>query len=174
MVLNGGNKWKDLEHFEEVRRREYGNADIKIEHLEDQSLVAVQGPYAAEALQKLFKTDLQRVSFMQFFKEKVEAGINAELTAYRTGYTGEDGFEVSMPSAAAVPFVEFLLSEGVTPAGLAARDALRLEAGLCLHGHDISEDISPVEAQLQWTIRKQNQKIPFIGYEALQKIKAVP
>lgn len=111
---------------------------------------------------------------MQFFKEKVGAGIDAELTAYRTGYTGEDGFEVSMPNSAAVAFAEFLLSEGVTPAGLAARDALRLEAGLCLHGHDISEETSPVEAQLQWTIRKKHTKGPFIGYEALQAIKASP
>lgn len=111
---------------------------------------------------------------MQFVKERVEGPFNAELTAYRTGYTGEDGFEVSMPNHVAVAFAEFLLSEGVTPAGLAARDALRLEAGLCLHGHDISEDISPVESQLNWTVRKEHVHNPFIGFEALEKIRANP
>lgn len=173
IVLNGGNKFKDLQHFEQVKNSSFASSDLKIEYLEQQSLIAVQGPRAAEILQNLFKTDLSKINFMSFFKETVKLGALVEVTAYRTGYTGEDGFEVSIPSANAVDFAKFLMTQGVTPAGLGARDALRLEAGLCLHGHEISEGISPVESLLQWTIRKKHTETPFIGLEALQKIKAV-
>lgn len=173
IVLNGGNKFRDLQHFSEVIKTYRDPLDLKIDHLEKQSLIAVQGPKAAEILQKLFKTDLSRVNFMTFFKETVTLGSPVEITAYRTGYTGEDGFEVSIPSENVIEFAQFLISQDVTPAGLGARDALRLEAGLCLHGHEISESISPVESLLQWTIRKKHTDTTFIGLEALQKIKAV-
>ena len=173
LVLNGGNKWKDLAHFEQIKTQFFQKRDLKIEHLENEGLIAVQGPQATNILQKLFKTDLSKIGFMGFLKEKVSHGIDCELTAYRTGYTGEDGFEISVLENSTLPFVQFLLANGVFPAGLGARDALRLEAGLCLHGHDISDDITPVESLLQWTIRKKNTIVPFIGFESLQKIKKV-
>ena len=76
---------------------------------------------------------------------------------YRTGYTGEDGFEVSVPNSIVEQFCEEIFkNQHLKPAGLGARDTLRIEAGLCLHGHEISEDISPVESLLQWTMREQN------------------
>lgn len=174
LVLNGGNKFIDLEHFEQVRKEFFGQKDLKIEHMELDGLIAVQGPTAAAVLQKLFKTDLSKIGFMEFFKEKVEHGINCELTVYRTGYTGEDGFEISIPNKGVTEFAQYLFAQkDVYPAGLGSRDGLRLEAGLCLHGHDISQDISPVESLLQWTIRKKNAFSPFIGAEALTKIKSV-
>lgn len=77
------------------------------------------------------------------------------LMISRSGYTGEDGFEISIPNSETTKFVQLLLEDQrVAPIGLGARDSLRLEAGLCLHGHDINETINPVEAALMWTVRK--------------------
>ncbi len=85
---------------------------------------------------------------MNFFKE-VPQNFNSEFAFYRTGYTGEDGFEISVPNSEAVKFLDLLFAnEWIKPAGLGSRDTLRLEAGLCLHGHEISDDISPVESLL--------------------------
>ena len=174
MVINGANKFIDLEHFEQVKSELFKNKDVKIEHLTNKSLIAVQGPKSAEILQKLFKQDLSKIGFMGFFHEKAGHGLNCEMTVYRTGYTGEDGFEISMPEENTEDFAKFLANEQILPAGLGSRDALRLEAGLCLHGHDLSQEISPVEALLQWTIRKKNGITSFIGEEALKTIKANP
>jgi aminomethyltransferase len=87
------------------------------------------------------------------------------LMISRSGYTGEDGFEISVPDSEAVKFVELLLQDQrVAPIGLGARDSLRLEAGLCLHGHDIDESTNPVEAILMWTVRKSVEIIFFIFF----------
>lgn len=92
---------------------------------------------------------------MQFFKDSSYFG--KEITFYRTGYTGEDGFEISVPNSIVEAFCDKLFEDAnLKPAGLGARDCLRLEAGLCLWGHEMTEDISPVESLLQWTIRKEN------------------
>ena len=89
----------------------------------------------------------------------------------RSGYTGEDGFEISVPSSTSIAFTERLLSDqAVQLAGLAARDSLRIEAGLCLYGHDITEDTAPVEAALSWVVGKDRRKPnAFIGSEKVLK-----
>ena len=106
------------------------------------------------------------MNFMQFTKEKLSQFGDLEFEISRTGYTGEDGFEVVVSNSVVEDFVTGLLQfEGATPAGLGARDLLRLEAGYCLHGNDISRLINPVEGMLQWVIRKSSQHTNFIGYE---------
>ncbi|XP_014472162.1 PREDICTED: aminomethyltransferase, mitochondrial isoform X2 [Dinoponera quadriceps] len=117
-----------------------------------QGLVALQGPTAAAALQTLVKIDLQTLKFMNSVRTEA-AGSRVRIS--RCGYTGEDGFEISVPAKDAVDLVERILEiPDVKLAGLGARDSLRLEAGLCLYGNDIDADTTPVEAALTWLIAK--------------------
>jgi aminomethyltransferase len=119
--------------------------------LPDRALLALQGPKAVAALSRL-NPEVTRLVFMTGGAFTL-AG--AECYVTRSGYTGEDGFEISVPADAAVALAEALLAQPeVAPAGLGARDTLRLEAGLCLYGHDINETTSPVEAGLSWAIQK--------------------
>ena len=123
----------------------------------------------------LGKDSLQTMPFMTANLDHKFSGSN--LIVSRCGYTGEDGFEVSVPNANAESFMEALLAptceEGNQIAecvGLGARDSLRLEAGLCLYGHDISEDVTPVEGMLLWTISKRRREQGgFLGYETVKK-----
>jgi aminomethyltransferase len=119
--------------------------------LPDRALLALQGPQAVDALAAL-NADVARLTFMTG-GSFVLAG--AECFVTRSGYTGEDGFEISVPADNAVALAKALLARPqVRPAGLGARDTLRLEAGLCLYGHDINENTTPVEAGLTWAIQK--------------------
>lgn len=119
--------------------------------LPDRALLALQGPKAVTALARL-NAEVSALTFMtggSFMLNDVECFIT------RSGYTGEDGFEISVPAEAAVALAKALLAQPeVKPAGLGARDTLRLEAGLCLYGHDITESTTPVEAGLTWAIQK--------------------
>jgi aminomethyltransferase len=118
-----------------------------VEPVTDRALLALQGPGAEAALEAL----LPGVAAMRFMDHRVMG----DIWVSRSGYTGEDGFEVSVPEAQAEGFARKLLAQpGVAPIGLGARDSLRLEAGLCLYGHDIDEGTSPVEAGLTWAIQK--------------------
>ena len=129
-------------------------AGIRLRPLPDRALLALQGPEAAEALAPL-APDLPALSFMGVAEAEV-AGVKALVS--RSGYTGEDGFEISVPADQAEALAKALLARpGVQPAGLGARDSLRLEAGLCLYGNDIDETTSPVEAALTWTIGKRRR-----------------
>ncbi len=113
----------------------------------DRALVAVQGPGAEAALDRL----VPGVAAMRF----MDVGVFGDHWVSRSGYTGDDGFEVSVPAATATDFVQALLADpAAAMIGLGARDSLRLEAGLCLYGHDIDEGTSPVEAGLAWAIQK--------------------
>ena len=107
-------------------------------------------------LGKLVKTDLTKLGFMSGVATTVQTGSGAvNVLVTRCGYTGEDGFEVSVPHSHAVALAEtFLQNSAVKLAGLGPRDSLRLEAGLCLYGNDLNEDITPVEGSLVWTIGK--------------------
>jgi aminomethyltransferase len=117
----------------------------------ERALLALQGPKAVIALSRL-NADVARLTFMTGGAFRL-AG--AECYVTRSGYTGEDGFEISVPADDAVVFAKTLLREAeVKPAGLGARDTLRLEAGLCLYGHDIDENTTPIEAGLTWAIQK--------------------
>lgn len=155
MVLNAGNKQIDLDHFKKIKEEHFSNMDISFKLLDDFSLVALQGPKSHQVLNDILKqaVDLNKVGFMTHFPASV-GSINLEI--YRSGYTGEDGFEISVHNDNVINFVNMLLKdERVKPAGLGARDSLRLEAGLCLHGNDISEKTNPAEAVLMWTVRKE-------------------
>jgi aminomethyltransferase len=117
----------------------------------ERALLALQGPQAVAALARLDPG----VAALVFMSGGAFTLAGADCYVTRSGYTGEDGFEISVPADAAVTLAEALLAQPeVTPAGLGARDTLRLEAGLCLYGHDITEATSPVEAGLSWAIQK--------------------
>ncbi|DBA76327.1 TPA: hypothetical protein ACH3X1_010039 [Trebouxia sp. C0004] len=166
VVLNAGCRDKDIEHIQSHVKKfqDKGKKADFIIH-DDRSLLALQGPAAHETLQPLLKDlDLNTFYFSNFAILDI-AGIPCWLT--RTGYTGEDGFEISVPDSHAVELAQKLLeSERVKLTGLGSRDALRLEAGLCLYGNDLNEDITPIEAGLKWTIGKRRRDAcDFLGGE---------
>jgi aminomethyltransferase len=146
LVVNASRKEADETHL-----RSHLSSVCAVEPLNDRALVALQGP-ASEAVLAALAPDVRALRFMD-----VRAVTLADVPCFvaRSGYTGEDGFEISVPAAAAEPLCEALLRNPVVaPAGLGARDSLRLEAGLCLYGADIDETTTPVEASLAWTIPK--------------------
>ncbi len=150
LVVNAARKEGDFALLAE----RLGDA-IRIERLEDRALVALQGPEAAAAL-SVVVPGVEALSFMQ---AGAFAWQGADLWISRSGYTGEDGFEISLPADRAEGFVRRLLDDArVRPVGLGARDSLRLEAGLCLHGHDIDETTDPVEADLVFAIAKRRRE----------------
>lgn len=146
LVVNAGCKAADIAHLQtHIGHR------CSIKPLPDLALLALQGPQAAEALRHL-NPEVPTLTFMTG-KSLVLAGIECFVT--RSGYTGEDGFEISVPADRAEHLARTLLAmPQVRPAGLGARDTLRLEAGLCLYGHDIDTSTTPVEAGLTWAIQK--------------------
>ena len=149
LVVNAARSDVDLAHL-----REHLADDVTLTHHDDRALLALQGPAAAAALGRI-APEAAALRFMQAAELRV-AGAHTRIT--RSGYTGEDGFEMSVPADAAEQLAALLLEQPeVQPAGLGARDSLRLEAGLPLYGHDIDELTSPVEAGLTWTIGKQRR-----------------
>jgi len=151
MVVNGACKHGDIAHFKEQMASFEG--EVSFEYRDDLSLIAVQGPGAAAALQKLMPAglDLAKVGFMEGMDLAVSGVAGCRLT--RSGYTGEDGFELSAPHAAVAQLADALCADpSVRPAGLGARDSLRLEAGLCLYGHDLDPTTTPIEGGLAWTM----------------------
>ncbi|MFC0268450.1 glycine cleavage system aminomethyltransferase GcvT [Kushneria aurantia] len=127
----------------------------ELEVIEDRALLALQGPQARTVMGRVCPSAAE-LTFMQFGRFSVDG---VELWVSCSGYTGEDGFEISIPAAEAEAFARRLLAEEeVAPAGLGARDSLRLEAGLCLYGHDMDENTTPVEASLGWAISKARRQ----------------
>lgn len=150
VVVNAACKEQDLAH---MRRKLAGAAEVT--ELADRALMALQGPMAAEALGRL-DAEAPTMKFMSF-RETTLDGVPAFVT--RSGYTGEDGFEISVPAADAEKLARRLLAEPeVAPIGLGARDSLRLEAGLCLYGHDIDAGTTPIEADLGWVVSKRRRE----------------
>ncbi len=148
VVANASRKEVDARHLAENLR------GVRITEHPDRALLALQGPAAAAVMQPLCPV-AAALPFMGVADTSV-GGVPAWVS--RSGYTGEDGFEISCPAAEAERLARFLLDQpGVAPAGLGARDSLRLEAGLCLYGSDIDELTSPVEANLSWTIGKRRR-----------------
>ena len=172
--MNAGNTDNDLAQINHILHREFEGKDVRYEHLEDRSLIAVQGPKAHEMLQPLMKEDLNKVPFMSILTTKLKH-LDIEVIVSRCGYTGEDGFEISTKNGDALRLTTHFFDKNKTlvPAGLAARDSLRLEAGLCLHGNEMTTEISPIEAMLMWIVRKKNIGTPFVGQEELAKLKEV-
>jgi aminomethyltransferase len=146
LVVNAGCKEADVLHLQtSIGHR------CRVDPMPDRALLALQGPKAVDALARLQPA----VADLVFMSGGVFDLAGARCFVTRSGYTGEDGFEISVPAEQAVALAEALLAEPeVRPAGLGARDTLRLEAGLCLYGHDINETTSPVEAGLTWAIQK--------------------
>jgi len=146
LVVNAACKAADIAHL-----RAHLPAGVRVEEQADRALFALQGPGAEAALAAL----VPGVEPMRFMDHREAAWQGVTLWLSRSGYTGEDGFEISVPADRAEALAEALLAqEGVAPIGLGARDSLRLEAGLCLYGHDIDTTTSPVEAGLTWAIQK--------------------
>jgi aminomethyltransferase len=150
LVVNGACKKQDLAHLQQ-----HLSADCTIEPLPEQALLALQGPQAAAVLARLAPR-LAELVFMTATRVEIEG---ADCFVARSGYTGEDGFEISVPAAHAERLARRLLAEPeVAPIGLGARDSLRLEAGLCLYGHDIDSHTTPVEANLIWALSKARRR----------------
>ncbi|MFZ5731581.1 MAG: glycine cleavage system aminomethyltransferase GcvT [Pseudomonadota bacterium] len=150
IVVNAACKAQDEAHI-----REHLSDTCIIEPLADRALLALQGP-KAESVLAAFAPDVTAMTFMDTGPRTLTVNGRA-LACFvsRSGYTGEDGFEISVPAADAVLLATALLDHpDVLPIGLGARDSLRLEAGLCLYGHDIDETTTPVEAALEWSIQK--------------------
>ena len=146
VVVNGACKVGDLAHIHERI-----GSRCEVVPLPERALLALQGPQAADALQRLLP-EVQRLVFMTGSGFQWQG---ADLFVTRSGYTGEDGFEISVPAAQAEALARALLAQPeVQPAGLGARNSLRLEAGLCLYGNDIDTTTTPVEAALTWAIQK--------------------
>jgi aminomethyltransferase len=126
-----------------------------VEPLRQRALIALQGPKAVSVLAK-FDADIGAMKFMDAGPRRL-AGLDCFVS--RSGYTGEDGFEISVPSSAVEGFATALLADAdVLPIGLGARDSLRLEAGLCLYGHDLDTTTTPVDGALEWSIQKSRRK----------------
>ncbi len=147
LVVNAACKAADTEHL---------MAHLSgVEPVTDRALLALQGPAAEAALARL----VPRVAEMRFMDVGTHVWLDVELWISRSGYTGEDGFEISLPEDRAEEFARALLEmDEVAPIGLGARDSLRLEAGLCLYGHDIDTTTTPVEAGLRWAIQKVRRR----------------
>ena len=132
---------------------------------EELSLIALQGPKAAEIMENLIKG----VSSLKFMNGNNFSFNQNKIYITRSGYTGEDGFEISLPNKIAETFAKILVNNGAQPIGLGARDTLRLEAGLCLYGHDINETTTPIEANLKWAISKRRRdEGGFLGYNKIK------
>jgi len=162
LVVNAANREKDMAW---LRRHERPGMEI-VDHSSDVSLVALQGPKAADML-PVEGIDLTAVSSFGVGAARV-AGVLSVIA--RTGYTGEDGFELFVPTSHVAAVWDALVEVGATPCGLAARDVCRLEAGLRLYGSDMDQDTNPYEAGLGWTVKLD--KGEFVGRHALERIKA--
>jgi aminomethyltransferase len=147
LVVNAACKDQDLAHL----RKHIGNQCEITPLFEERGLLALQGPQAVTALARL-APDVAKMTFMQYSPIKID-GIDCYVS--RSGYTGEDGFEISVPADQTESLARRLLAEPeVAPIGLGARDSLRLEAGLCLYGHDMNTETTPIQASLLWAISK--------------------
>ncbi|MEO1013722.1 MAG: glycine cleavage system aminomethyltransferase GcvT [Pseudomonadota bacterium] len=162
LVVNAACKEQD---FALIRQRIGDEVDLEV--LEDRALLALQGPKAASIIARLFP----EAASQGFMTMRCARWEGADLLLSRCGYTGEDGFEISLPAAVATRFAEALLSdEDVKWIGLGARDSLRLEAGLCLYGHDLDETTSPVEGAIEFAIGKRRRKEGgFPGHERISR-----
>jgi aminomethyltransferase len=163
LVVNAACKEQDFAHLE----KHLGARGCTLEVRTGRALLALQGPAAAAAIAQVVP-GAEKLAFMQAANFQIGT---LPVFVSRSGYTGEDGFEISVPHAEAEEFARRLLVQpDVAPAGLGARDSLRLEAGLCLYGHDIDETTSPIEAGLAWSIdARRREQGGFPGAARIQR-----
>ncbi|MGX4669573.1 glycine cleavage system aminomethyltransferase GcvT [Cerasibacillus sp. JNUCC 74] len=171
LVVNAANTKKDYQWL--VRHNQFSETQLTIEDISSKyAQLALQGPFAEEVLQALTDKELSTIRFFRFENNVNFTGIEETALVSRTGYTGEDGFEIYIPAASGIALWKTILQagkdKGVEPVGLGARDTLRFEAGLPLYGQELSHTISPVESGLAFAV-KTNKAVDFIGKKALQK-----
>lgn len=154
MVINAGNTDKDLAWLAAQQK-----GDVTVRHLRDWGLLALQGPEAEKILTPLVSAKLDSIPYFGVWE-------GDGMVIARTGYTGEDGFELFLPPDRILPMWDQLMQAGVTPCGLGARDSLRLEAAYPLYGHELDDTTTPLEAGLGWTVKLE--KGAFIGRDALK------
>ncbi len=160
IILNAACKNNDFK----IIKSSLGNK-FKLTLYKNLSLVALQGPKSSEILEQ----KINGVSSLKFMNGNKFSYSGKEIYVTRSGYTGEDGFEISIPNELVEDFAKKLIEKEVKLIGLGARDTLRLEAGLCLYGHDINESTSPIEANLKWAISKRRRdEGGFVGYKKIK------
>ena len=164
MVVNAATHDKDMVWI----TKQAGAFGVSVTERPELAMIAVQGPHARAAVMGLLaETDALLCAEIKPFN----ARLIGDMFIARTGYTGEDGFEISLPEGSAVALWDKLLAAGVAPCGLGARDTLRLEAGMNLYGQDMDETVSPLESGLGWTLALKDERV-FIGKQALLEQKA--
>ena len=164
IVVNASNREKDLDHF----RQNIQDLDVELtDESDDWALLALQGPDAVAMLQNFTEEDLSKIKPFRFVEGEVD-GASAIIS--RTGYTGEDGFELYVGSEDAPALWRKLVEAGATPAGLGARDTLRLEAGMCLYGNELDPGTTPLEAGIGFAVHLDKDE-EFVGQEALRREK---
>jgi aminomethyltransferase len=160
-VVNASNREKIIGWLKENK----GNLSFEIaDRTFETAMIALQGPNALAMMGGLFADDVGRLKYYYSIPTRYR---NKACVVSRTGYTGEDGFEVMVANALAIPLWEELIARGATPCGLGARDTLRLEAAMPLYGHELSEAINPIQAGLEWAVKLG--KGDFIGLEAIRR-----
>jgi aminomethyltransferase len=163
MVINAGTTEKDIAWI----NTQAEGFDVSVEPKFDLAMIAVQGPNARA---KVFEA-MPGVEDVCGELKPFNAASLGSLFIARTGYTGEDGFEIMLPEKSAEFTWKMLLEVGVKPCGLGARDTLRLEAGMSLYGSEINEEVSPLEAALTWTVDLSNENRRFVGRDALEALR---
>ncbi len=171
LVVNAANTEKDYAWLQEQNKDE----NVSIENVSnDYALLALQGPLSVKIMQKLFDENVSEIKPFSFIRDVEIKNTGINILISRTGYTGEDGFELYIPTDKAREVWQLLLSvgeeDGLEPAGLGARDTLRFEAGLPLYGQELSQDITPIEAGLNFAV-KLNKEGNFIGKSVLKEQK---
>ncbi len=169
MVVNAGNRLKIIDHFNQ-HLAEFGDVTMIDETLES-GMIAVQGPQALAAVQPLVPQDLQ-LAELKYYSGGITTVAGHSAVVSRTGYTGEDGCEIMLPAAAATEVWQRLVDAGVVPAGLGARDTLRLEAAMPLYGHELDETIDPYQAGLAFAVQLKERD--FVGSQALRELSQQP
>ncbi|WP_075184816.1 glycine cleavage system aminomethyltransferase GcvT [Teredinibacter haidensis] len=170
LVVNCGTREKDLAWI----NQQAGSFNIRITERDELAMIAVQGPQARDKVAGL--VDASPIENLKVFQGAflADAG-KQDWFAARTGYTGEDGYEIMLPNEAAAGFWRSLAEEGVQPCGLGARDTLRLEAGMNLYGHEMDDDTSPLVANMAWTVAWEPGERNFIGRDriAAEKVAGI-
>ncbi|MFZ5757069.1 MAG: glycine cleavage system aminomethyltransferase GcvT [Pseudomonadota bacterium] len=163
LVVNCGTREKDLAWLAE----QSAGFAVDVRERADLAMVAVQGPQAIDKVCSLLPDAASAIRSLENFEGTAQGG----WYIARTGYTGEDGVEVILPDNAVTDFWKQLLAAGVAPAGLGARDTLRLEAGMNLYGNDMDETVNPLESGMGWTVAWEPEERDFIGRAALEKLR---
>lgn len=162
LVVNCATRAKDLAWM----NAQAADFQVRLQERPDLAMIAIQGPKARSFVHELLPADKSALSELSGFSACQLTGQRAEWFVARTGYTGEDGYEVMLPGEDAEAFWQALADAGVAPCGLGARDTLRLEAGMNLYGHEMDETVSPLVANMAWTVDWSADR-PFIGSAAL-------